>query len=79
MTNEDRADRAQAALDAYIEYTGDTPDESHFRDLLSDLMHLADRDGAGEDFTNKGQPMSFDKALDVARFIYSDELNNPDG
>jgi hypothetical protein len=50
MTNEDRADRAQAALDAYIDYTGDRPDESHFRDLLCDLRHLAARDGAGDRF-----------------------------
>ncbi len=41
-TNEDRALRAQAALDAYICHTGDVTDEAHFRDLLTDMMHLAD-------------------------------------
>ena len=41
--NSDRADRAQAAIDAYA--SGAPRDESHFADLLCDLRHLADRDG----------------------------------
>lgn len=44
-SNDDRADRAQAAINAFCDHTGDQPDESHFRDLLCDMMHLAQRDG----------------------------------
>lgn len=40
--NRQRALRAAAAVDAYIAHAGDAPDESHFRDLLGDMMHLAD-------------------------------------
>ena len=40
--NKERAQRAAVAVDAYIAHTGDTADESHFRDLLGDMMHLAD-------------------------------------
>lgn len=45
MTNGERADRAQAALNAYIAHTGDAPDECHFSDLLADLQHYANREG----------------------------------
>lgn len=65
--NADRADRAQAALSAYIDHTGDTPDESHFRDLLNDLMHLAARDGAGDFGCPRERSMTFDEALSTAR------------
>lgn len=40
-TNQMRADRAEVALKAHE--GGERPDESHFADLLTDLMHLADR------------------------------------
>jgi hypothetical protein len=74
-TNETRAERAQAALDAYIEFTGDAPDESHFRDLLCDLMHLADRDGAGDGFIRNrpGENLTFDEAFDMAHRCFEDE------
>lgn len=66
MNNSERADRAQAALDAYIDHTGDSPDESHFRDLLCDLMHLAERDGAGEHLEAPHAAMTFGEALEMA-------------
>lgn len=71
LFNDYRADRAQAALDAYIEFTGDSPDESHFRDLLSDLRHLAARDGAG-DF---GHRLTFDEANEMAARCFEDEVD----
>lgn len=46
--NSDRADRAQAALDTYISFTGDRPDESHIQDLITDLLHLVRREYTGE-------------------------------
>jgi hypothetical protein len=61
-TNGDRADRGFAAVMAYIEHTGDQPDECHFRDLLNDLMHLADREG-----------IDFDESMRVARSSYEQE------
>lgn len=73
MTNADRADRAQAALDAYIEFTGDQPDESHFRDLLTDLMHLAARDGAGVHF-DSDEDLTFDEALASTRITFAFEV-----
>jgi hypothetical protein len=79
MTNDARADRAQAAISAYREFTGDVPDEGHFRDLLCDLMHLAKRDGAGDHYTwngsryGKDRDLSFDEALRMARASFEAE------
>lgn len=42
--NVERVTRAQVALDAYTSLPGVDQDEA-FRDLLADLMHLADRVG----------------------------------
>lgn len=81
MTNDDRANRAQTALDAYCSATGDVPDESHFRDLLCDLMHLAARDGAGEKWINglpSNQSLTFDEALEKARSCFEDEDGSDD-
>lgn len=78
--NDRRADRAQAALDAYIEFTGDSPDESHFRDLLCDLRHLALRDGAGDSSEmvdgewTKTADLTFDEANDMAGRCFEDEV-----
>lgn len=71
LFNDARADRAQAALDAYIEHTGDEPDEAHFRDLLCDLRHLAARDGAGD---GDDGSMSFDEANEMAGRCFEDEV-----
>ena len=60
--NVERAERAAAAVDAYIEHTGDATDESHFRDLLGDMMHLADKVG-----------IQFDEHLRMARSNYDAE------
>ncbi len=68
-TNEDRAERARAALEAYRAALGDPqPDESHLRDLLCDLMHLARVDDL--------QP--FDEALESARGNFDAELDPED-
>lgn len=60
--NQSRAERAEKAIDAYCDATGDRPDESHFRDLLCDLMHLASRSGR-----------DFDEELRMARSNYEEE------
>lgn len=43
IDNAKRAIRAKNALDTYIE--NDTPDESHVRDLITDLLHMLHQDG----------------------------------
>lgn len=60
---EDRWERAEAALDAYRQFTGDVEDESHFSDLLLDMMHLASRDGKKK----------FDEQLERARRAFEFE------
>ncbi len=42
--NEERADRAEAAVDAWRKHTGNcSPDEADARDLIADLLHLIER------------------------------------
>lgn len=61
--NADRAQWADAAIEAFIAETG-TEEEDALADLLGDLMHWCDRhDGAG----------SFDHALARARNYYQEE------
>lgn len=58
-----RAERAEKAL---VAYRGtDRPDESHYQDLICDLMHLCDRNS-----------IDFDEALRRAVFGYSEESGN---
>ena len=64
--NEDRALRARAALEAYIQHTGDREDISHLQDLLCDLMHLADMEAAERED-------SFEEALSSAVSCYLEE------
>lgn len=49
VTNEDRANRAAAALSTYAEQTRNDPNDFDkaelLRDLLGDLMHYADEHG----------------------------------
>lgn len=66
MDNHDRADRAQMALDAYIDT--DKPAPEHFRDMLCDLMHLAAREG-----------LDFDRELALARACRAEELAEEGG
>lgn len=69
-----RADYAQAALKAYIRRKGGRPDEADFRDLLTDLMHLAARDGAGRHMEHDGGGlMTFAESLGIACQCYGDE------
>lgn len=49
-TNEERAARAEAALELYCRITGDSEDDTMLADLLTDLRHWAARDG--HDFDN---------------------------
>ncbi len=58
--NLDRAKRAAKALKAYI--GRETPDDSHFVDLLGDLMHYADFD-----------QIDFDSELGLARMHHRRE------
>lgn len=66
-TNDDRADWAQTALDAFARETRmDTAPEEPptiMQDLLTDLMHLADREG-----------YDFDNILRMARGNWEEEV-----
>lgn len=48
MTNGARADHAEKALRAFLEATGEPSriDDDAVRDLMADLLHWCDRDGA---------------------------------
>lgn len=52
-TNEDRVARARKVLAFYAETMNEPQDEAHLRDLLTDLMHLAEfhRDDEVEEFS----------------------------
>lgn len=39
ITNDDRVERAEVAIAAYRAHAGDMEDESHGRDLITDLCH----------------------------------------
>lgn len=69
--NNERADWAEAALDAFALVTRmDTAGEDYetiLGDLLCDLMHWCDRNG-----------VDFDVMLDVARMGYEDETTEKD-
>lgn len=62
--NEQRAERAQAALSVYADDDSTfVDDDANVTDLLTDLMHLMSRSGR-----------SFDEALRVAEIHYNCEL-----
>lgn len=67
-TNLDRSTWADAALDAYARLTRTIPEDSDteelVRDLLTDLMHLCDRDG-----------VDFAQELEYARGNYQEEMD----
>ena len=44
MTNEERADMAHAALIRFMTDTGQTDTEEALQDLITDLLHLANRE-----------------------------------
>ena len=44
MTNEERADMAHAALIRFMTDTGQTETEEALQDLITDLLHLANRE-----------------------------------
>lgn len=44
MTNEERADMAHAALIRFMTDTGQTETEEALQDLVTDLLHLANRE-----------------------------------
>lgn len=79
LFNDYRADRAQTALDAYIAFTSDSPDESHFRDLLCDLRHLAARNGAGWHYGGpdgtRDRDLTFDEADGIASRCFAEEVH----
>lgn len=43
--NLDRAERAAAAVETWRAQRGDPVDEANARDLITDLLHLIERDG----------------------------------
>jgi hypothetical protein len=64
--NEERADWAQVALDAFAEEVNesDEPTEQLIRDLITDLSHLCDRKG-----------LDMDTLYEIGRGMYSEETN----
>lgn len=68
-TNEDRAQRARNIMSAYTcEIDNGEPDLCDLRDLLADLMHMADVD------TDNYEP--FEKALTGARMNFEAERDS---
>ena len=65
MTNEERARRAERALTTYR--GSDRPDECHYQDLITDLLHAAERQG-----------LNLTAMIGRAAFMYLDEHGNPD-
>lgn len=67
MSNADRADRAQFALEWYADRAGADPNDEGFdtlaRDLLADLMHFCEREG-----------IDFEGNLEIARMHFDVEL-----
>lgn len=62
-----RAARAYVALEAYRNFKKEGPEEPHFRDLLSDMMHYAD----ANDF-------SFADELSTAQMNFGAEMRGED-
>jgi hypothetical protein len=62
--NQDRAEWAQSALDAFRNTTG-TDAADALKDLLGDLMHWCDEND-----------QDFDVALDAARHYYAEETTD---
>ena len=67
LTNESRADRAEAVLDAYAKacyfHPCGEPADIALGDLLSDLRHLADRYGIDFDQHNRRGAMHYDAEI----------------
>ncbi len=56
--NIDRAERASAAVEAWLGQRGDRRDECSPRDLISDLLHLIERENAEPNFPPEQQHQS---------------------
>lgn len=68
LTNEDRADLAEAAVETFAEAARNDTREEALRDLLVDMLHLCDRYGVSQD-----------EVLESALGVYSEEVTDEDG
>ena len=70
--NDNRAARAQSALQAYVEAKGEVFENSssEIADLMADLLHLTVRIDQGDD--------PVDSTLRLARMHFDAEHNNPE-
>lgn len=62
LSNEERAQRASAALDAYDDVTGesDEPIDARISDLCTDLLHLAALSGVDTDLIIRRMERDFE-------------------
>jgi hypothetical protein len=75
-SNDTRAQRAQAALQSYVEAKGEVFENSssEIADLIADLLHLAARLPEGENTPEE----TVDRCLRLARMHFDAEHNNPE-
>jgi TorA maturation chaperone TorD len=74
--NDIRAERAQAALQSYVEAKGEVFENSssEIADLIADLLHLAARLLEGENTAEE----TVERCLRLARMHFDAEHNNPE-
>jgi len=68
LTNEDRADLAEAAVETFAEAARNDTREEALRDLLVNMLHLCDRYGVSQD-----------EVLEAAQGVYDEEVADEDG
>ncbi|MHB1425440.1 MAG: hypothetical protein ACYC3I_19895 [Gemmataceae bacterium] len=75
-SNDNRAGRAQAALQFYVEAKGEVfeANSSEISDLIADLLHLAARLHEGENSPEE----TVERCLRLARMHFDSEHNNPE-
>jgi len=75
-SNDIRAERAQAALQSYVETKGEVFENSssEIADLIADLLHLATRLREGENTAEE----KVERSLRLARMHFDAEHNNPE-
>jgi hypothetical protein len=76
-SNDNRAERAQAALLSYVEAKGEVFEisSSEIADLMADLLHLAARLHEGENSPEE----TVKRCLRLAQMHFDAEHNNPEG
>jgi hypothetical protein len=75
-SNDHRAQRAQAALQSYVEAKGEVfeSSSSEIADLIADLLHLAARLHEGENSPEE----TVERCLRLARMHFDAEHENPE-